>query len=252
MKRRYLDDLISFRLSWRLVSCVLLCLFFDSPLASAQPIADDSGVLVVKFYGESSKASGEDTFSVEYKAFDDPIVWAEHFFLYARKVAYNIEGDQRVYEAFLGIIVQHAAEGVTTNTNAIRSKLFRLKMVPQRKKALKTCRADFLGNGLLTTKFDLVGGDYYAPMSVFGFLQHIVNRGSDKELKVFSQEIKRLFLRQSGKSQAKKDKGISPSELCSHWLNTLDQCTDELDSDTFSLGLAYDCLPRLSTCLLLS
>ncbi len=192
--------------------------------------ADDSnatatGTLSIQFYNNPEDAQPTEQVSVEYApARQDPVLIANHFFSYTSRVLFNIGQDSPVFTAFLGLVSKTIRGSISKKTNVLTSAHFRMKLVKPRNVYTKYCYAKFFPDNNDQTLFSFGGEEYYASVSVFAFLQHIINTSSERDLQAFSTELKRLQAKASTPQVRPDTNEVSPKDLVFHWHQTIDKC----------------------------
>ncbi len=166
--------------------------------------------LVVKFYRDprttaSSPSVDPELVSVTYR--DDGIsgtMKVKHFLVYFLKVLFNLGGDRFtglpmskfvIVDSVGAPLMLASLEGLIDNhriasgNNVLQTGFYSMELVGEAKKAKKKCKAKFSEIGTVTTHFSMGGEDYYPPLSVLAFLQHLLNTLSDNEISLLAAKL---------------------------------------------------------------
>ncbi|MCL6614618.1 MAG: hypothetical protein K6U03_08415, partial [Firmicutes bacterium] len=104
------------------------------------------------------------------------------------KVLYNLGNDPPAI-MLRSKMVSVIKEGITKTTNVLEGDNYKLRLVPDKVNYKKKCNATFFGKEQPKTGFSWGGELYYAPMSVFAFLQYLIDKLSDETLAEFSSYL---------------------------------------------------------------
>ncbi len=156
---------------------------FDSPDA----------LLNVQFYGSPSATAAADPVSVEYPLGGRSAeAIARDFTLYTQKVLFNL--GRGLPATLLGMTMGvYFTCGLTKSSDVLSGDNYQLRLVQPGSGGAKRCQAKFYKDRGPWTKFSLGGEDYYAPMSCFAFLQHVINGLPSDQLEQFSRIAGRAF-----------------------------------------------------------
>lgn len=148
-----------------------------------------TGELTVKFYGNPKDTLSEDEVSAVYTVYPTTEgtneQMAADFWKYAGKVLFCL-GDSPAAETLRSILIERIKSGLSKNDNVLQGENYKLKKVDEKPGYEKLCHAKFYRKAQPKTKFSFGGEDYYAPMSVLAFLQHIIDNLSDENLEEVS------------------------------------------------------------------
>ena len=145
-----------------------------------------TGNLTVKFYGNPKDTLAEDEVSVVYtntQANNSQI--AADFWKYAGKVLYNLDKGPAA-EMLRSILIEKIKNGLHKGDDVLHGDNYSLRKVKDEAGHVKICQATFFKKAQPKTSFSWGGEDYYAPMSVLAFLQHIIDNLSNENLQEVS------------------------------------------------------------------
>jgi len=146
--------------------------------------------LEVLFYDDLSNRTGDyNRVFVRYSGkLQSTKLTAKHFSLFYNKVMFCL-GKSEIAFMLWDDLNSAFKEGINKNTDFLNGDGYKLVFVSEASNYTKFSKASFYSNDTVKTKFSIGYEEFYSAMSVFAFLQYIINHSNDEDLQEFNNAI---------------------------------------------------------------